>query len=62
MHDVNMVARVAAATALKAQEQGLSRAERTREGYMERASRRILQARHLSRILSRDMLESNPKE
>ena len=59
MNDVNMVARVAAATALKAQEQGLSRAERTREDYMEAASRRILQARHLSRLLSRDMLEKD---
>ena len=57
MDNVNMAARVAAATALKAQEQGLSPAIRSREDYMERASRRILQARHVSRMLTRDVLE-----
>lgn len=57
MDDVHMVARVAAATATKAQEQGLSAFARTHEDYMERASRCILQSRHVSRLLTEDALE-----
>jgi malate dehydrogenase (oxaloacetate-decarboxylating) len=45
MEDERMVARVAAAAALKAQEQGLARVTRTREEYMESAVRRVLAAR-----------------
>lgn len=59
MDDVHMVARIAAATAMKAQEQGLSRAKRTHEDYMERASRQILKARHMSRMLNKDTLDED---
>jgi len=51
MDDVHVVARVAAATAVKAQEQGLSIASRTRQEYIEQATRRILRCRSMSRIL-----------
>lgn len=57
MDDVHMVARVAAATAMKAQEQGLSRSTQTREDYVAQASRRILRSRHISRMLSKDTIE-----
>lgn len=57
MDDVRMVARVAAATAIQAQQQGLARVTRTHEEYMEQASRCILHARHISRLLTRDALE-----
>ncbi len=50
MEDEHMVGRVAAAAALKAQEQGLARVTRTREEYMERAMRRIRDARRLAGI------------
>jgi len=48
MDDVPVIARVAAATALKAQEQGLSEARRTREEYIENATCRILRSRSMS--------------
>ena len=53
MDDVQVVARVAA-TALKAQEQGLSTAKRTHEEYIEPATRRILRSRNISRIMASD--------
>ena len=56
MDDVPVVARVAAATALKAQEQGLSIAKRTREEYIELATRRILGSRTMSRMMTSDQL------
>ena len=56
MDDVPVVARVAAATALKAQEQGLSIAKRTREDYIEVATRRILSSRSMSRMMTSDEL------
>jgi malate dehydrogenase (oxaloacetate-decarboxylating) len=60
MDDVHMVARVAAAVAVKAQEQGLSRLVRPLEEYRESASRRILDARHLTHMLTRDLAEREP--
>jgi malate dehydrogenase (oxaloacetate-decarboxylating) len=54
MDDVQVVARVAAATALKAQEQGFSEAHRSREEYIEHATCRILRSRNMSRILTGD--------
>lgn len=51
MDDVHVVARVAAATAVTAQEQGLSNATRTRQQYIEGATRRILRSRSMSRML-----------
>ena len=54
MDDVPVVARVAAATALKAQEQGLSEARRTREEYIEDATCRILRCRSMSQSLTSD--------
>lgn len=56
MDDVRMVARVAAATALKACQQGLAQVVRTGDEYREQANRRILHARHLSRIFTSDAL------
>jgi len=52
MDDVPVVARIAAATALKAQEQGLSEARRTREEYIEDATCRILRCRSMSQSLT----------
>jgi malate dehydrogenase (oxaloacetate-decarboxylating) len=51
MADWHVVPRVAAATVMKAQELGLSRNMRTREQYIEAATRRIRDSRHLSRIV-----------
>ncbi len=59
MDDVQMVSRIAAATAMKAQERGLSCATWAQEDYIENANRRILHARHLSRVLTKDMLDKH---
>lgn len=50
MDDVTMVARVAAATAMQAQEQGLAHFTRTRAEYLDNACRRVIDARHLARV------------
>lgn len=50
MEDEHMVARVAAAAGLKAQEQGLARVKHSREEYMESATRRVGDARRLAGI------------
>jgi malate dehydrogenase (oxaloacetate-decarboxylating) len=52
MADWQVVPRVAAATAIKAQELGLARATRSRQQYIEAATRRILDARRLSEIVT----------
>lgn len=52
MDDASVVARIAAATALEAQERGLSNAKRTREDYIELATRRILSSRTMSRMMT----------
>jgi malate dehydrogenase (oxaloacetate-decarboxylating) len=56
MEDWHVVPRVAAATALKAQESGLSRAHRSREEYIEIATRRILDSRNMVQALMREGL------
>jgi malate dehydrogenase (oxaloacetate-decarboxylating) len=48
MADWKVVPRIAAATALKAQEYGLARVTRSRGEYIELATRHILESRHLS--------------
>ncbi len=50
MADWEVVPRVAAATAMKAQELGLAHVAQTREQYIDNATRRILAARRLSQI------------
>lgn len=56
MADWRVVPRVAAATAIKAQESGLARLTRTREEYIETATRRILDAQHMVQVLMREDL------
>jgi len=56
MNDAPAVARIAAATALKALEQGLSIAKKTREAYIELATRRILSSRTMPRMMTSDEL------
>lgn len=56
MTDWRVVPRVAAATAMKAQEQGLARVIRRREEYIESATRRILDAQDTVKILMREGL------
>ena len=56
MADWRIVPRVAAATALKAQELGLARVTRSREQYIEMATRRILDAQHTLQVLMREDL------
>ncbi|HYL35874.1 MAG TPA: NADP-dependent malic enzyme [Bryobacteraceae bacterium] len=51
MAEVDVAARVAAATALKAQELGLARVSLTRDEYVKAASRRILDSRKMMRAL-----------
>ena len=51
MADWRVVPRIAAATAVKAQEQGLARMTRSRREYIELATRRIMESRHLSQIV-----------
>jgi len=54
MADWQVVPRVAAATAIRAQELGLARAERTRAEYIESATQRIMDARRMVRVLMRE--------
>ncbi|HSR09058.1 MAG TPA: hypothetical protein VLM42_18080 [Bryobacteraceae bacterium] len=56
MADWRIVPRVAAATALKAQELGLARDTRTREQYIEMPTRRILDAQNTLPLLMREDL------
>jgi malate dehydrogenase (oxaloacetate-decarboxylating) len=56
MADWRIVPRVAAATALKAQELGLARLTRSREEYLEIATRRILDAQHTLQVLMQEDL------
>jgi malate dehydrogenase (oxaloacetate-decarboxylating) len=52
MADWQVVPRVAAATAMKAQEQCLTRVRRAREEYVEAATRRIEETRRLSEVVT----------
>jgi len=52
MADWQFVPRVAAATAMKAQEMGLTSVRRSREDYIESASRRILESRRLAEMVT----------
>jgi malate dehydrogenase (oxaloacetate-decarboxylating) len=52
--DWRLVPRVAAATAMKAQELGLARVTRTREEYLESATRRILDSQRMLKVLMRE--------
>jgi malate dehydrogenase (oxaloacetate-decarboxylating) len=54
MADWQVVPRVAAATALKAQQQGLARFTRTREEYVESATHRILDSQNMLKALMRE--------
>ena len=56
MTDWRVVPRVAAATAMKAQESGLSRMTRRREEYIEIATRRILDAQDTVKVMMREGL------
>jgi malate dehydrogenase (oxaloacetate-decarboxylating) len=56
MADWRVVSRVAAATAITAQESGLARLTRSREEYIEAATRRILDAQHTVQVLMREDL------
>jgi malate dehydrogenase (oxaloacetate-decarboxylating) len=56
MSDWPVVPRVAAATALKAQDLGVARATRSREEYVEMAAGRILNSRHAVEALMREGL------
>jgi len=56
MADWRVVPRVAAATAIKAQESGLSRTSRPREEYIEIATRRVLDAQHTLQAMMREGL------
>jgi malate dehydrogenase (oxaloacetate-decarboxylating) len=58
MTDWKVVPRVAAATAIKAQEQGLARITHTREEYLESATRRIAGSQHALQTLMREGLIS----
>jgi malate dehydrogenase (oxaloacetate-decarboxylating) len=61
MADTWVVPRVAAATALKAQELGLARVTHSREEYIEAATRRIAEAQRLARtVLPRETAEPAP--
>ena len=54
MADWQVVPRVAAATAVRAQELGLARVTRTREEYVESATQRIMDSRRMVRVLMRE--------
>ena len=56
MADWRIVPRVAAATALKAQELGLARVTRSREEYIEIATRRILDSQRTLQVLMQEGL------
>jgi malate dehydrogenase (oxaloacetate-decarboxylating) len=61
MADTWVVPRVAAATALKAQELGLARVTHSRDEYIEAATRRIAEAQRLARtVLPRETAEPAP--
>jgi len=63
MADWRIVPRVAAATALKAQELGLARVNRSREQYIEMATHRILDAQHTLQVLMReDLIAAMPAD
>jgi malate dehydrogenase (oxaloacetate-decarboxylating) len=63
MADWRIVPRVAAATALKAQELGLARVTRSREQYIEMATRRILDAQRTLQVLMReDLIAAMPTD
>ncbi len=54
MADWQVVPRVAAATAMRAQELGLARVRHTREEYIESATQRIMDSRRMLRVLMRE--------
>ncbi len=54
MADWQVVPRVAAATAVRAQELGLARVTNTREEYVESATQRIMDSRRMVRVLMRE--------
>jgi len=54
MTDWQVVPRVAAATAIRAQELGLARVQRTRQEYIESAMQRIMGSRHMVKALMRE--------
>lgn len=56
MDEPDLVPRVAVATAMKAQEQGLARVERTREQLRQQAAKVVEQARAATRLLMREGL------
>ena len=56
MADWDVVPRLSAATAIKAQESGLARVTRSREEYVEMAKRRILDAQRTLEVLTREGL------
>ena len=56
MADWQVVPKVAAATAMKAQESGLARVTRPREEYLAIATRRILDAQHAVKVLMQEGL------
>lgn len=56
MADWQVVPRVAAATAMKAQELGLARVNCTRQEYIEKATQRIMDSRRTLRVLMREDL------
>ena len=61
MADWRIVPRIAAARALKAQELGLARITRSREEYIEIATRRILDAQHTLQVLmGEDLIAALP--
>lgn len=60
MDDSGVVARVAAATAMKARDQGLARVTWTREQYIDAATRRIHDSRQMLQVLMREGLIAKP--
>lgn len=54
MSDWQVVPRVAAATAMKAQERGLARVTKTRKEYVDSATQRILDSHRMMRVLMRE--------
>lgn len=62
MDDCEVVARVAAATAVKAQECGLARVTRTREEYIAAAAARIRNSRQILQALMREGLIAAPPQ
>ena len=57
MADWHVVPRVAAATAIKAEELGLARVTRSHDQYIEIATRRILDSRRLSQIVTGEIAQ-----